>query len=61
MPYSSSLHLKPRSIVAVDIKDEKIIISLEIDKNSNIEMEKAGFDKKKDLLEKITDRTVELI
>ena len=25
------------------------------------EMEKAGFDKKKDLLEKITDRTVELI
>ncbi len=47
--------------INVDIKDEKIIISLEIDKNSNIEMEKAGFDKKKDLLEKITDRTVELI
>ena len=47
--------------VNVDIEDDKIIISLEVDKNSNIEMEKAGFDKKKDLLEKVTGRVVELI
>lgn len=47
--------------INVDISDDKITISLEVDKNSNIEMEKSGFDKKKDLFEKITSRTVELI
>ena len=47
--------------INIEIVDDKIHFSLEVDKNYNIEMEKAGFDKKKDLLEKITGMSVELI
>ena len=41
--------------------DNHINFNLEVDKNYNIEMEKAGFNKKKDLLEKITGMSAELI
>lgn len=47
--------------INMEIGSEKIVISLEVDKNINIEIDKTGFDKKKDLLEKITGKSVELI
>lgn len=47
--------------ISVKQEDDKLIFSLEIDKGTNVDMEKTGFNKKKDLLERVLQLHVELI
>ncbi len=47
--------------ILVTQEDDKLIFQLEIDKGVNVDMEKTGFDKKKDLLEQVLKLQVELI
>ncbi len=47
--------------IHVKKQDNKLLFTLEVDANENIEMEKTGFEKKKDLLEKIIACEVELL